>query len=73
MKSYKHRAVVAALAIALSVPPVAAAFPRQPEHGRDEITPIVHVIRKIQKLFGISTNEDLPQPPLPKPAPTMTP
>ena len=72
MKFYTHRVAAAALAVALSLPPVAAAAPARRDRSREEVTPIVHIVQKIQKLLGIRTNEDLPQPPLPAPPPPPT-
>ena len=66
MKFCVRRAAVIALAIALSVPSVAAPMREERERGRDR-SEIVRIIKKIQKLFGIATNDDLPLPPYPKP------
>ena len=72
MKSYTNRTAIAVLAVALSLPPIAVASPRRPDQDRSEVSPIIYVIRKIHKLFGISTHDDLPQPPLPAPPPPPT-
>lgn len=66
MRFYSRRAAAIVLAVALSLPSVAIASPFEREHPRDR-RDIVRIIKKIQKLFGISTNDDLPLPPPPKP------
>lgn len=66
MRFYSRRAAAIVLAVALSLPSVVLASPRERERGRDK-QEIVRIIKKIQKLLGISTNDDLPLPPPPKP------
>lgn len=66
MKLCLHRAAVIALALALSLPSVAAPSKQDRERGRDK-NEVVRVIKQIQRLFGISTNDDLPLPPPPRP------
>jgi hypothetical protein len=68
MNSRFRRTAVAVLAVALSLPPVAAAAPQQ-GRNRNETDPIVRLVRKIQRVLGISRNDDLPQPPIPVPPP----
>lgn len=63
MKFCLRHAAVAALAVALSLPLAAAPSP-QKERSRDK-DEIVRIIKKIQRLIGISTNDDLPLPPPP--------
>jgi hypothetical protein len=74
MKSYFRRTavVVIAVALSLSLPTVATASVQAlvREHGNKNH--VVRIIQKIQKLFGISTNDDLPQPPIPTPPPPAT-
>lgn len=67
MKSTLRRAAAVVLAAALISPHVAVAAPQARDRDHDKSGRIVIVIKKIQKLFGISTNDDLPQPPIPKP------
>ena len=38
--------------------------PQPQDRGREK-GPVVRVVQKIRKFFGITTNEDLPQPPNP--------
>jgi hypothetical protein len=66
MKSNLRRAAAVALAVALSLPVFAAPSKQDRERSRDK-SAVVQVIRKVQRLLGISTNDDLPQPPVPKP------
>jgi hypothetical protein len=66
MKFCFRRAAAVALAVALSLPTVAMALPQERERSRDR-SEIVRIIKKIQRLLGISTNDDLPLPPFPKP------
>lgn len=67
MKVYSRSmaAAVLAVAVSLSVPTTTAASPRK---SRDhEQSKVVRIIREIQRLFSIGTNDDLPLPPPPKP------
>jgi len=73
MKCHSRRIATVVLAVALSLSSVATASPKQQDRGRERIGRIIQVITKIQKLFGISTNDDLPQPPIPAPPPPPTP
>lgn len=62
-----HNRVYAAivLAAALSLPSFAfAASPR--ERGGDK-GPVVRIVQKIRKFFGITTHEEFPTPPIPAP------
>lgn len=65
MKNHVRRVAAAVLVavLYLHIAPVAAAAPRNSD--RDVPSSIVRVIQKLQKLFGISSNHDLPQPPRP--------
>lgn len=65
MKSNSHRAGVAALAlaIALSAAPVALAAPG--DHPEDIRAKIIRIVKKLQKLAGVTIHEDLPEPPRP--------
>jgi hypothetical protein len=66
MKSNLRRAAAVALAVALSLPAFAAPSKQDRERSREK-SAVVQVIKKIQRLLGISTNEDLPFPPPPRP------
>lgn len=68
MNSYLRRAAVVVLALALFLTPVAAARPA----NRDSSHAFVRIVKQIQKIFGIATNDDLPQPPIPKSDPPAT-
>lgn len=72
MNSYLRRTTVVVLAVALSLPVFAAASPDTLRRDRDQIDRIVRVIKKIQRIFGVSKNDDLPQPPVPTPPPPPT-
>lgn len=63
---FLRRTAAVVLAVALSLPTVALAVPRERDHA-GQYEKIVRVIKKVQKLFGISTNDDIPIPPVPKP------
>ena len=71
MKLWTRRAAAVMLAAVLSLPVMAGGTPRDRE-GRDgdRVAKIVKVIKKIQRLLGIATNDDLPLPPPPSPDPT---
>ena len=62
--SFRTAAVVLAVALSLSTPVYA-----QP-HGRERggrFEQVVRIIKQIQRLFGgVSTNDDIPTPPIPK-------
>ena len=65
MKRHARSVAAAVLAVFLSIQvvPVAAAFPRG---GRDDFPErITRVLKKLQRLIGISTHEDGPVPPKP--------
>jgi hypothetical protein len=62
MKSFSRRAAAVVLAAALSLPGVAFAAPQKKEPSNRK----GQVIRLIKKVFGISTNDDIPTPPIPK-------
>lgn len=71
MNSYLRRTTVVVLAVALSLP--AFAVSRESlRRDRDPVDQIVRVFKKIQRVFGISKNDDLPQPPVPTPPPPPT-
>jgi cytochrome c556 len=66
MKSYSFRTTIVVLAVALYVSTAAYAQP----HGRERdqrFEQVVRIIKQIQKLLGgVSTNDDIPTPPIPK-------
>jgi len=62
MNPYSRGAAVVVLALALLLSPLASARPVD----RDSSSGIVRIVKKIQRLFGIATNDDMPQPPIPK-------
>jgi hypothetical protein len=63
MDFHSRRAAAVALAVALSLPIIVDARPRQePERDRGVI---VSIVKKIKKIIGVTTNDDGPQPPLP--------
>jgi ABC-type sugar transport system substrate-binding protein len=64
MKKNSLRAATLALVLAVSVASVAAAAPRDREQKGPVIT---RVVKKLAKIFGITTDDDLPTPPWPKP------
>lgn len=66
MTSFSRRTAAFVVAVALSVPValVSVAGPRH-DRGPDLPAKIVKIVKHLQKLFGISTNETLPQPPRP--------
>ncbi len=65
MKSKKFRVSAAALALAIcvSISPIATAAPADRE--MDVRERIVRVIKKVQRLLGIGTCEETPLPPRP--------
>jgi len=63
----RHTAAVA-LAVVLSLPTAAFAASQTRELDRSR-GPFTKIIKKIQKLVGISTNSEIPSPPLPEPKP----
>lgn len=65
MKSRSRFASITALALTVAVltAPLSA-FPRQRDRDRDQ-PPIIRIIKKITKFFGIQPNEDFPMPPKP--------
>ncbi len=68
MKFYSRRTAAIVLAVALALPTAVSARPQERDHiGR--YRQIVDVIKKIQKLFGVSANDDIPIPPVPTPPP----
>lgn len=65
MKSFSRRAAAVVLIAALSLPSVALASPLyERDRGRDP-NPIIRIIKKIQKIFGVTSNDDVPVPPKP--------
>lgn len=68
MKNQLRRAAVILLAASISLSPMAGAPPRdRGGHDRDFSKEIVRIIKRVQKLLGISSNDDLPLPPPPHP------
>jgi hypothetical protein len=68
MKVYSRRFAAVVLAASLAIAPIAIASP-QGRGGRDRDfgEKVVRIIKQIQKLFGVSSNDDLPLPPPPRP------
>ena len=66
MNSRTRRAAAVALAVVLFLPPVALAASQGRDSDRDAGA-IVRIIKKIQKVFGVAPNDDIPTPPVPKP------
>lgn len=67
MKSHNRVFAAIAVAVVLSLPSFAfAASPR--ERGGDK-GPVVRIVQKIRKFFGITTHEEFPSPPIPGPRP----
>ncbi len=67
MKSFSRRvaaAFVFTVVLSLTAGPTAAAGPRD-DRGQDLPAKIVKIVKHLQKFFGISTNDTLPQPPRP--------
>ena len=66
MNAYSRRAAatVAAAALAVSLSSSAFGSPQERELGRDK-GGVVRILKKIQKILGITTHEDLPTPPHP--------
>jgi hypothetical protein len=65
MKVFNRRVAAAVLALVLFLPSVALAAPlpeREIDRGRN---PFATVIKKIQKIFRITINDDIPIPPTP--------
>jgi hypothetical protein len=73
MKKYARRVAAVTLAVALSLPLVAAES-RQKQERDQQKSAIVQIVKRIQRVLGISTNDDLPLPPYPTqpPPPTTT-
>lgn len=71
MKFYSRRTAAVVLAVALAIPTAASAQPQERDHTRrqQQIANVTSFIKKIQKLFGVSTNDDIPIPPVPTPPP----
>jgi hypothetical protein len=57
------------LAVVLSLPTVAFASSSKGEGNDRERAPITRVIKKIQKFFGVTPNDDGLQVPVPAPPP----
>ena len=66
MKVFTRRAAAIVLAAALCLSTPVFGAPAR-DGVREKSGPIVRVVKKIQKILGISTHEDLPLPPIPKP------
>ena len=74
MKSYSRRAAAIVLAATISVSSAAVAAPQQRADRGEKIDRIVRVIKKkVQKLFGVTSNDDGLTPPVPPPAPPPNP
>lgn len=68
MKLFPRRTAAVVLTVLLSFP-AASSFAagrdtRDRDRSRDR-DPIVRIIKKIQKVFGITSNDDIPSPPKP--------
>ena len=68
MTSYSRRLAAVALAFLLSIPVFAGSPADERGHGADR-SGIVRMVEKVKKILGISTNSDLPAPPVPAPKP----
>jgi hypothetical protein len=66
MKSFRMRAAAIALAVFVSFAVVAEPAPRDRDRAREN-GGVVRVIKKIKRVLGIVTNDDLPLPPFPDP------
>jgi hypothetical protein len=64
MKTVSHRGAALLLAVTLAFSPLALAGTRS-ERRRDLPDPIIRIVKKIQKIFGITTNDDGMIPPRP--------
>ena len=71
MKVSMQRVAVVTLAIALSLPLIAAQ-PRQKGERSQQKSAIIRLIERVQRVLGITTNDDLPLPPYPTPPPPST-
>ena len=71
MKPHFYRTTAVVLAIALSVSLAAGATPRKSDRERANRA-IVRMIEKIQRIFGVQANDDLPTPPKPENPPSTT-
>ena len=67
MKSIFYRAAAIALAAVLSLPPAVIAAPRDRDDDRTAGQRIVRIIKKIQKIFRLTPNDDALTPPISKP------
>jgi hypothetical protein len=68
MKSH-HRVIAAiVVAVAISLPSLALAAQPPRERGGEK-GPVVRIVQKIRKFFGITTHDDLPVPPFPANSP----
>jgi hypothetical protein len=63
MKCYFRLLTAVVLAVAISLPSVALATPQARDRG--DKSPVVRIVAKIRKFFGITTHDDLPLPPPP--------
>ena len=65
MKSHLRRIAAIVIVVALSLPTVALAASHDDRDRGRGTDPIVRIIKKIQKLLGIGSNDDIPTPPKP--------
>jgi len=73
MKFHLRRAAAVVLAATLSLSSAAIAAPRPRDRDGEKVDRLVQVVKKIQRLFGISSNDDGLVPPVPPPAPPPNP
>lgn len=66
MKSHSRRAAAVLLAVVVTFAAAPDVF-AGPRRDRELPNPIVRIIKKFQKIFGISTQDDQPLPPRPDP------